>query len=110
MKPPEFPLLMQFGFGATPCVSLRPMIVATGPQTPTVPTFHNASRSTHGVYHAPTKKLPQGPWRPTAALREASVAAMLFDCSISAFCEISNHAVRPPPRDSRPGIPQIDQP
>src|SRR5438874_4419976 len=110
MKPPELWLLMQFGLGAVPCVSRRPMIDVTGPQAPTVPTFHNTSSSAHGVYHEPTNKLPQGPWMPTPALRDASVAAMPFDCSIGAFCEISNQAVSPPPRCSRPRTPQIDPP
>src|SRR5438067_1873535 len=101
---------MQWGFGAAPCVSRRPMIETTGPHKPTVPTFHSTSRSTQGVYHEPTNMLPQGPCSPTAALRDASVAAMLFDCSISAFCEISNQAVSPPPRDSRPRMPHSEPP
>src|SRR4051812_11867760 len=41
MKPPEDWLLMQFGFGAWPVVSRRPMIAVTGPQKPTVPTLHS---------------------------------------------------------------------
>src|SRR5215510_7678599 len=73
--------------GAAPVVSRRPMMEVTGPQPPTVPMPHSASRSAHGVVHWPMNTLPQLPWIPTAELRDAipEVFAMLFDRSIPAL-------------------------
>jgi hypothetical protein len=86
-------MLAQFGFGAVPVVSRRPMIEVTGPQPPTVPMLHSASRSAHGVVHCPMNALPQLPCTPTAEFRDAGVMAMLLERSIGAFCSIWNHAV-----------------
>src|SRR5580765_3546241 len=102
---PESWPFWQFGLGEVPVVSRRPMIEVTGPQKPTVPMLHRASRSAHGVVHWPKKTLPKPPWRPTAELREAGVIATLFDRSIGAFCSIWNQAVRPAPMLSRPRKP-----
>src|SRR6266852_1323141 len=88
----------QFQFTAVPVDSRRPMSDVTGPQKPTVPMPHSASRSAHGVVHWPRKTFPNPPWMPIAELRDAGLTAWLDERSSGAFCSICTHALNPPPR------------